>query len=145
MTKRTGAVAASRSPKIYGDLAVFEVFVVQLSSATINDAAYRWSSASLQRAVLPPCLVSHAMAATQPDDKADQCAAAQFQRFVAPLVPGGTFDEPILADEDGTVLFPTARSGMRVTNIAHIFAEPNPSIAGGSGNGQKQASSPPAK
>jgi len=67
----------------------------------------------------------HPGAATQLVDKADNCAAAPFERLIAPLVPAGTFDELILADEDGTVLFETARSGMRITNVAPLFWQSN--------------------
>jgi hypothetical protein len=88
----------------------------------------------------------HPGPADQHADKADSCAAAQFDHLMAPLVPAGTFDELILADEDGTVLFETARSGMRITNIASLFAEPNPGTAA-AGSDQEVASphrQPPA-
>jgi hypothetical protein len=74
--------------------------------------------------------------------QADSCAAAQFDRLMSPLVPAGVFDELILADEDGTVLFATARSGMRVTNIASLFAEPN---AGAAAAGSVQDATAPRK
>ena len=70
--------------------------------------------------------------------QADTCASASVDRLMTPLAPEGTFDELLVADEDGAVLFSTDRSGMRVASIAHLFADANPSAAGTSGT----ASSP---
>lgn len=84
----------------------------------------------------------HAGQAAPAKNQADSCAVAQFDHLMAPLVPAGEFDELILADEDGTVLFATARSGMRVTNIASLFAEPN---AGTAAAGSAQDATAPHK
>jgi hypothetical protein len=75
-------------------------------------------------------------------DKADNCAAARFDLLMAPLAPAGTFDEVILADDDGTVLFETARSGMRVTNIAPLFRQADSGKAAAGSDTAAPASDP---
>ncbi|MGA3028647.1 MAG: hypothetical protein ABSF98_28205 [Bryobacteraceae bacterium] len=77
----------------------------------------------------------------RPGYEADSCAVAWLERLVGSLAPGGPFDELIVADEDGTVLLATAKSGMRVANIASLFTEASLGAAPESETGPPPAAS----
>ena len=71
--------------------------------------------------------------------QADTCASTPVARLVASLAPDTTFDELMVADQDGAVLFSTDRTGMRVASLAHLFAESNSTApSGASGQAPSQ-------